>query len=111
MMISRRQWARMVALTTGLAVATGPLLVQPATARPGKGLGVYYDQEVVWAACDPGPTPPGLPEDLWKEVWAGIDCAQIVVPINYRRPADGNLSIAISRRRPPIQCIGWAFCC
>ncbi|TDC28580.1 alpha/beta fold hydrolase [Kribbella albertanoniae] len=28
-----------------------------------------------------------------------MDCATIVVPMNYRKPSDGNLSVAISRRK------------
>ncbi|TDD59612.1 alpha/beta fold hydrolase [Kribbella antibiotica] len=89
--------ARVVGLTAGLTMAAGSLVVVPASAAPEQALARYYHQVVTWAACDPGTAPPGYPQDVWEKEWAGLDCATVVVPINYSKPSDGNLSVAVSR--------------
>ncbi|MFC9690473.1 alpha/beta fold hydrolase [Kribbella sp. NPDC056951] len=95
----RPRLARVVGLTAGLAIATGSLTVVPASGAADQALAAYYNQKVEWAACVAGTAPPGIPQDEWEKEFAGLDCATIVVPLNYKKPADGNLSIAISRRK------------
>ncbi|MGM1060368.1 alpha/beta fold hydrolase [Saccharothrix sp. Mg75] len=76
--------------------------------EPGRGLDRFYEQQAVWQDCnnvfpqasavdtggdaaDPVPDPPLVP--------AYTECAKILVPKDYRRPQDGTLDIAVSRRR------------
>ncbi len=93
----RPRLARVVGLTAGMAIAAGSLVVVPASGAPN--LAKYYNQKVTWAACEAGTPPPGWPKDEWEKLWVGMDCATIVVPMNYQKPSDGDLSIAISRRK------------
>ncbi|TDD59613.1 alpha/beta fold hydrolase [Kribbella antibiotica] len=95
----RPRLARVVGLTAGLTMAAGSLVVVPASGAADQALAAYYNQKVSWAACDPGEAPPGFPQEDWDKEWAGLDCATVVVPINYKKPGDGNLSVAISRRK------------
>jgi pimeloyl-ACP methyl ester carboxylesterase len=92
-MSGRPRLARVVGLTAGLAMAAGSLVVVPASGAVDAALAAYYNQKVEWAACEAG-----TPEE-WEKGWAGLDCATIVVPMNYQKPGDGNLSVAISRRK------------
>ncbi len=98
-MTKRPRLARVVGLMAGLVMAAGSLSVVPASGAAEQALAKYYHQKVEWAACDPGTPPPGFPPDEWVKEWEGLDCATIVVPVNYRKPGEGNLSIAISRRK------------
>ncbi|MFI5728831.1 alpha/beta fold hydrolase [Kribbella sp. NPDC051587] len=98
-MSGRPRLARVVGLTAGLAMAAGSLVVVPASGAANAALAAYYNQKVEWAACEAGTPPPGFPPDEWEKEWAGLDCATIVVPMNYQKPGDGNLSVAISRRK------------
>lgn len=98
-MSRRPRLARVVGLTAGLVMATGSLVVVPASGAVDQALAGYYNQKVEWAACVAGTAPPGFPQDEWEKEFAGLDCATIVVPMNYRKPSAGNLSIAISRRK------------
>ncbi|MFK4088164.1 alpha/beta fold hydrolase [Kribbella sp. NPDC020789] len=98
-MRQRPRLARVVASTAGLTMAAGCLVVVPASGAVDPALAKYYQQKVQWAPCDPGTPPPGVPPEEWQKEWAGLDCATIVVPMNYRKPGDGDLSVAISRRK------------
>ncbi|SMD05081.1 alpha/beta fold hydrolase [Kibdelosporangium aridum] len=74
------------------------LTVIPAAAEDPK-LAAFTKQQVSWAPCDSGPPPPGFPPEEWEKLWAGLECATLTVPMDYRNPDDGRLSIAVSRRK------------
>lgn len=80
-----------------MSVAFG-LTVVPAAAEDS-GLAPFLGQQASWAPCVPGPPPPDIPQEEWDKRWAGLDCATLTVPMNYRRPGDGRLEIAVSRRK------------
>ncbi|WP_245599821.1 alpha/beta fold hydrolase [Embleya scabrispora] len=70
----------------------------PAAAEDS-GLASFLGQRVSWAPCVPGPPPDDVPQEEWNRRWAKMDCATLTVPMNYRRPGDGRLDIAVSRRK------------
>ncbi|MDR7274835.1 alpha/beta hydrolase [Catenuloplanes atrovinosus] len=76
-----RVWkkAALAGMTTVLLTAAGGIAVA-ATA----GLGDFYDQRPDWAACD---------------FDAAVECASIAVPLDYARPGERRISIAVSRQR------------
>lgn len=90
---------RAIAALTGLLLIGAPAASAAPTAAPTAKvtLASYYQQKAEWATCDPGEPPPGVPQDVWETIWKGLECAEIVVPMDYRNPDAGNLSIAISR--------------
>ncbi|WP_405056729.1 alpha/beta hydrolase [Kribbella sp. NBC_01505] len=98
-MSGRPRLARVVGLTAGLAMAAGSLVVVPASGAVDTALAAYYNQKVDWAACVAGTPPPGWPPEEWEKQFAGLECATIVVPMNYKKPSDGDLTVAISRRK------------
>jgi pimeloyl-ACP methyl ester carboxylesterase len=90
----------MVVTTVLLGAVVG---VPASTATTGEPLGAYYDQQVSWAPCKPPPPPDPseLPDDgilvPLPIKWETMECATVVVPMNYRAPDEGNLSIEVSR--------------
>lgn len=75
----------------GAAALVAPLfmsLVGTAQAVPGP-LDEYYNQTVAWAECPAG----------WVNPSTGIECATVIVPMDYANPENGNLEIALSRRK------------
>ncbi|MEN3357112.1 MAG: hypothetical protein V7637_1094 [Mycobacteriales bacterium] len=83
------------------ALAFGAL-VDPAGADAGVGPGApagaltpYYRQPVAWHICTIGP------EDRVGQALdaAGAKCAEVTVPLDYRRPGGPTISVAVSRIR------------
>jgi pimeloyl-ACP methyl ester carboxylesterase len=99
---SRRSW-----FTAGLVAVLGAGLVAgvaPAAAARDEIAG-FTDQHLEWRPCpERPPLDPseeldgdGIVIDPWQGQWAQAECATVVVPLNYRKPGDGSLSIGISR--------------
>ncbi|MGW0996029.1 alpha/beta fold hydrolase [Streptomyces sp. NPDC002523] len=65
----------------------GAGLPSAAAARSEPDLTRFYRQKVVWAACKG----PDMPRDL--------QCGKVSVPLDYARPADGKLDLALARYR------------
>ncbi|GCD97862.1 alpha/beta fold hydrolase [Embleya hyalina] len=84
-------------LAVCVSVVFGVTVVPAAAEDPGPGS--FPGQRASWAPCVPGPPPPDVPQEEWNKRWAGMDCATLTVPMNYRRPGDGRLDIAVSRRK------------
>ncbi|SNR84428.1 CubicO group peptidase, beta-lactamase class C family [Actinomadura mexicana] len=76
------------------APQTGALAAAPAAATSGKGgLARFYDQRLDWRECtlDAG-------DEVGKELdEAGARCADVTVPLDYRRPEGRTITVAISR--------------
>jgi pimeloyl-ACP methyl ester carboxylesterase len=75
----------------GAAALAAPLimsLVGTAQAEPGP-VDEYYNQTVAWAECPAG----------WVSPSTGVECATVIVPMDYKNPGNGNLEIAISRKK------------
>nr|CEL21911.1 probable exported protease [Kibdelosporangium sp. MJ126-NF4]CTQ92691.1 probable exported protease [EC:3.4.-.-] [Kibdelosporangium sp. MJ126-NF4] len=77
--------------------------VTPAYAT-GDKLTEFLGQKVEWKQCEepPPPDPSEQPDDgilidPWKGQWHNMECATVTVPLNYRKPDDGRLSIPVSR--------------
>ncbi|AHH99007.1 alpha/beta fold hydrolase [Kutzneria albida] len=93
-----------VVLVAGVTAGLG-FGVTPAGATPN-GLEEFYRQRVDWHQC-PEPPPPdpseqpdpgdGIIVDPWQGQWGQMECATVTVPLNYRKPSDGRLSIEVSR--------------
>lgn len=97
----RSERRRRLGMVTGAAVVLAAGLTAPAAADP---LAEFYDQQVDWHQCDepPPPDPSELPDDgiiidPWAGQWKNMECALVTVPVNYRAPDDGNLTIEVSR--------------
>ncbi|TWP52270.1 alpha/beta hydrolase [Lentzea tibetensis] len=54
-----------------------------------KRLEPFYTQAVSWAECPAG----------WVTPSTGVECATVIVPVDYKNPDDGSLEIAISRKK------------
>lgn len=85
----------------GMAVVLGGGLVTGAVPAAAS-----TDQPVEWRQCaePPPPDPSELPDngiviDPWQGQWGQLECATVVVPLDYRDPADGSLAIGVSRTR------------
>ncbi|MFI7501598.1 alpha/beta hydrolase [Streptomyces sp. NPDC049687] len=87
--LSTRPSARRCALATGAAlILLGSGLPTAAAAGDDpSGLSRFYDQKVVWKACDLD----GAPEDL--------QCGKVTVPLDYAHPGAGALDLALARYR------------
>ncbi|WP_051792864.1 alpha/beta fold hydrolase [Amycolatopsis jejuensis] len=93
---------RRAATTAGLAFLLAAGLTPPATAADG--LAGFQHQKLTWQQCSdpPPPDPSELPEDgviidPWKGQWKLMECAQVTVPLDYRNPSAGKLSIDVTR--------------
>ncbi|MGD1220848.1 alpha/beta fold hydrolase [Streptomyces krungchingensis] len=75
----------------GAATATLALLAASlptvAAAADQPDLSRFYQQKVKWAAC----TGSGMPHDM--------QCGKVTVPLDYARPGDGTLDVALARYR------------
>ena len=87
--------AAMVVLAAGLTV--------PAAADP---LARFHDQRADWRPCQEPPPPDpseqpddGIIVDPWAGQWKNMECALVTVPVDYRAPDDGSLTIEVSRIR------------
>lgn len=91
-------------MVAGAMVVLAAGLVVPAAAADS--LAAFYGQHVDWQPCqDPPPPDPseqpddGIIIDPWAGQWKNMECAMVTVPLNYREPDDGSLSIEVSRIR------------
>ncbi|MFF4351146.1 alpha/beta hydrolase [Streptomyces sp. NPDC001530] len=75
----------------GAATATLALLAAGlpavATAADGPDLSRFYRQKIKWTACEGE----GMPKDL--------QCGKVTVPLDYARPSEGTLDVAMARYR------------
>ena len=93
---------RTIALVAGLIIAAAPP-TQAAAAQPFD----FHRQHVEWRQCEETPPPDeseqpdgdGIIVDPWTGQWGAMECATVLVPVNYRRPGQGRLAIAVSRIR------------
>lgn len=95
-MRKRHRTTRLISAVT----AIGALIsLTPAVAwgeQAAAGLSRFYSQRITWAPCD-RPVPPGLPDDFWREQWAGLDCGTVLVPMDYRDPRGRALEVVVTR--------------
>ncbi|MFH8467934.1 alpha/beta hydrolase [Streptomyces sp. NPDC017991] len=85
MLSTRQRRAFTCAMTLALLGAGLPSVAAAADDRPD--LSRFHDQTIKWSAC-PGD---GLPD--------GLQCGKVTVPVDYARPADGTLDLAMARFR------------
>ncbi|MFD9477820.1 alpha/beta hydrolase [Streptomyces nojiriensis] len=84
-----------VAAEAGSAEAAPPSASASASAanRSGAGLDRYYQQRPDWGSCVTGPDDT-TGRDLDK---AGVQCADVTVPLDYAAPRGRTITVAISR--------------
>ncbi|MET9658266.1 alpha/beta hydrolase [Streptomyces sp. NPDC006510] len=90
----RRTSVACLALAACLGAAlTATAAAAPAEPNSGPALDRYYNQHLGWGSCakDPGDT---MGRDLDK---AGVQCADVVVPLDYAAPRGRTITVAISR--------------
>ncbi|GCD41133.1 alpha/beta hydrolase [Streptomyces paromomycinus] len=61
--------------------------------RPAPGLSRYYQQHLTWGSCAKGPDD-AAGRDLDR---AGVQCADVTVPLDYTVPQGRTITIAVSR--------------
>ncbi|MFH9419268.1 alpha/beta hydrolase [Streptomyces sp. NPDC017529] len=95
-MITPRPAVRRAA-AAGLALAAcltaSPAVATAATDRDATGLDRYYRQHLDWGSCVQGPDDT-TGRDLEK---AGVQCADVTVPLDYAAPLGRTITVAISR--------------
>ncbi|MEU9187136.1 alpha/beta hydrolase [Streptomyces sp. NPDC048484] len=85
-MLSTHQRRAFICATTLALLGAGlPSVAAAAAERPD--LSRFYDQRISWSACQGDE----LPEDL--------QCGKVTVPLDYAKPADGTLDLAMARFR------------
>ncbi|GAA0340375.1 alpha/beta hydrolase [Streptomyces blastmyceticus] len=84
---------RTAAVGLALAACLGAAPAGTATAKSGAGLDRYYDQRLGWGSCAKGPDDT-MGRDLDK---AGVQCADVTVPLDYADPRGRTITVAISR--------------
>ncbi|MGI5200942.1 alpha/beta fold hydrolase [Spirillospora sp. CA-108201] len=82
------------AFCDGAAAPGAARAAEPAAATSGRdGLARFYDQRLNWKACTLGSG-----DEVGKELdEAGARCADVTVPLDYRRPEGRTITVAISR--------------
>ncbi|KAB2591372.1 alpha/beta hydrolase [Streptomyces arboris] len=99
--IPRSPAAARTAAAAGLALAVGltatPALATPTTRTAGaaahSGLDRYYDQRLAWGTCVQSPDDT-TGRDLDA---AGVQCANVTVPLDYTAPRGRTITVAVSR--------------
>ncbi|MFF4450635.1 alpha/beta hydrolase [Streptomyces sp. NPDC001502] len=81
------------AASAGAAGAAPPSASASAANRSGAGLDPYYRQRPAWGSCVTGPGDTTGP-DLDR---AGVQCADVTVPLDYAAPRGRTITVAISR--------------
>ncbi|GGT52391.1 alpha/beta hydrolase [Streptomyces atratus] len=93
----RRASAVGLALAACLTASPSMATAAPAgaTAKNGAGAGLdrYYQQNLSWGSCAEGPDDT-MGRDLDK---AGVQCAEVTVPLDYADPRGRTITVAISR--------------
>ncbi|MCA6091328.1 alpha/beta hydrolase [Streptomyces sp. SCA3-4] len=85
-----------VGLLLAACLGTAPTVTAaaaPTASRSGAGLDRYHDQHLRWGTCAKSPDDT-MGRDLDK---AGVQCADVVVPLDYADPRGRTLTVAISR--------------
>jgi len=67
---------------TDRAGVSGASTAAPSAAPVGPGLSSFYAQRVAWSACSDG-----------------FECATVTAPLNWQRPAQGAIELALIRKR------------
>ncbi|GAA3545248.1 alpha/beta fold hydrolase [Amycolatopsis ultiminotia] len=89
-----------------LCVSTAVALLSAGLAAPASAAGPldeFYHQTISWQPCaeppppDPEDAPDGISMDPWKGHWKEMDCAEVLVPLDYARPGNSKLRLTISR--------------
>uniref|UniRef100_A0AAU2V5K3 Alpha/beta hydrolase n=1 Tax=Streptomyces sp. NBC_00003 TaxID=2903608 RepID=A0AAU2V5K3_9ACTN len=88
-----------VGLALAACLATLPVPALAATgdvpAKYGAGLGSYYQQRLGWGGCAKGPD-----DATGRELdRAGVQCADVTVPLDYTDPRGRTITVAVSRLR------------
>ncbi|MBG7703065.1 alpha/beta fold hydrolase [Streptomyces sp. MC1] len=93
-LLSRGPAAVALSLAGALALGTAP--ASAASARPAADpLARYHHQHLHWKSCRLGPD-----DATGKELeQAGAQCADVTVPLDYKRPYGRTITVAISRIR------------
>ncbi|MFI0977545.1 alpha/beta hydrolase [Streptomyces sp. NPDC021093] len=79
--------------TTTATATTATATAAPAASKSGAGLDRYYNQRLGWGGCSKGPDDT-MGRDLDK---AGVQCADVTVPLDYTAPRGRTITVAISR--------------
>ncbi|WP_330331777.1 alpha/beta hydrolase [Streptomyces sp. NBC_00536] len=84
-----------LALTACLTASPAPAAAAGAgaAAEDGAGLDRYYGQRLGWGTCAEGPAD-AAGRDLDK---AGVQCADVTVPLDYAAPRGRTITVAVSR--------------
>ncbi|GAA2329489.1 alpha/beta hydrolase [Streptomyces caniferus] len=84
-----------VAIATARPAADRDRAATTAGDRTGAGAGLdrYYRQRLAWGTCVQGPDD-AMGHDLEK---AGVQCADVTVPLDYAAPRGRTITVAISR--------------
>ncbi|WP_335933773.1 alpha/beta hydrolase [Streptomyces sp. PTD5-9] len=92
--------AACVAVSPATASAAAPDRDRPASTtghgvgkNDGKGLDRYYRQHLAWGSCATGPDDT-MGQELDK---AGVQCADVTVPLDYADPGGRTITVAMSR--------------
>ncbi|MFF8810939.1 alpha/beta hydrolase [Streptomyces pactum] len=82
------------ALTASPALAAAPSADRDRAAqKTGGGLDRYYRQHLAWGSCVTGPD-----DEVGRELdKAGVQCADVTVPLDYSNPRGRTITVAISR--------------
>jgi pimeloyl-ACP methyl ester carboxylesterase len=78
----RRTTSRALALVVIISTFAAASLLAPAPATAASGLEPYYSQTLKWSACEDS-----------------LECASLLVPIDYASPESGDFRIALTRAR------------
>lgn len=75
------------AVTSAVLVLLGATLPAAVTVDTDSELSRFYRQRITWSACEGA----DMPRDL--------QCGKVTVPLDYDRPGDGTLELAMARYR------------
>ncbi|MFI1103848.1 alpha/beta hydrolase [Streptomyces melanogenes] len=89
----RRVSAVGLALAACLGTTVTASAAAPTASKSGASLDRYYDQRPGWGSCAKGPDDT-VGRDLDK---AGVQCADVTVPLDYTAPRGRTITVAISR--------------
>lgn len=98
---------RKARLVAGIvAVLLGGMVAGTARTAAADGITGVDAPPAAWHQCSeqPPPDPSEQPDDgiiidPWQGQWGQMECATVVVPLNYARPRDSSLAIEISRTK------------
>ncbi|MGP3966874.1 alpha/beta hydrolase [Streptomyces sp. 6N223] len=96
-MITKKLIAALVCATTATTLPAGAATAAGQGGGPDRGaptgLERYYQQRIDWGGCAQGPG-----DELGQELdAAGVECAEVTVPLDYAEPDGRTITVAISR--------------